>query len=60
MASKETATKYRGSELMKAASGVQRDVLNVVLSPDRLYSADEATALSNQFLNKEVASDGRR
>lgn len=58
MTEKEKATatepKYKGRELIRSADGSAKDILTVVLSPDREYSAEEAKRLADQFLKKEV------
>lgn len=60
MTKAKTSPTFRGSELMKAASGTARDVLTVVLKPDRLYTGEETEQLTNKFLNKEATNNGRR
>lgn len=58
MAEKEKAAavdpKYKGRELIRSADGSTKDILTVILSPDRGYSAEEAKKLADRFLQKEV------
>lgn len=64
-ANAETATSatepmFTGLQLTRTSTGINRDVLAVVLAPDKQYTESEAKKLINKFLKKEVVSDGRR
>lgn len=56
MAEKANApdTKYKGRELIRSTDGTAKDILTVVLSPAKEYSAEEARKLADRFLKKEV------
>lgn len=51
---------FTGLQLTRAATGINRDILAVVLEPDKQYTESDAKKLINKFMKKEVVSDGRR
>ncbi len=53
MAANKTAPRFRATELIRIASGVERDVLTIVLDPAKDYTKDEAKKLYNDFLTKK-------
>ena len=58
---KETAEpEFLGSQLTDAATGVNHDVMSVVLSPDAQYTEAKARNLIKKFLIKEVTHNGGR
>ncbi len=57
---KAAAPQYPGRELIRAAKGVNRDLLAVLLEPEKLYTEAQANALIEQALNREVHTDARR
>lgn len=46
--------RFKGRELIRNSDGTAKDVLSVVLQPDKEYSTTEANKLVDQFLKKEV------
>nr|WP_319487242.1 hypothetical protein [uncultured Caproiciproducens sp.] len=54
------APMFSGSQLIKFASGINRDVMIAVLSPAKQYTEAEAKDLIDKFLKKEVVSNGGR
>lgn len=54
------APTFSGSQLIRAAKGISRDVLTVVLVPDQQYTEAEAKSITEKFLKKEVSHDGGR
>ena len=52
--SAEPEKKYRGKELLRSASGIERDILSIILKPQKLYTPSEAEKLKQKYLNKEV------
>lgn len=57
---KTAAPQYPGRELIRAAKGVNRDLLSTLLEPEKLYTEAQVNALIEQALNKEVHADARR
>lgn len=57
---KKTAPTFLGSELIRTATGVERDVMSVVLDPVARYTEEEAKKLIDGFMKKEVDDHGRR
>lgn len=57
---KSAAPQYPGRELIRAAKGVNRDLLSTFLEPEKLYTEAQANTLIEQALNKEVHADARR
>lgn len=51
---KKPAPAFLGSELIRAAAGVERDVMGVVLMPNARYTEAEAKRLIETFMKKEV------
>lgn len=51
---------FKGSELILAAVGIQRDVMSAVLRPEDRYTEAQAEALVSKFLSKEVTKNGGR
>lgn len=58
--SEASSAQYTGLQLIKAAQGINRDVMAAVLSPAKLYTAEQAETIVKNFLKKEVVTDGRR
>lgn len=54
MARKKTEARHNKSAWLKAADGIERDILSVCLSPHQTYTEDEVKKLKQQYLNKEV------
>lgn len=50
---------FSGSQLIRAATGVSRDIMAAALSPDKQYTEAEAKSIIDKFLKKEVIKDGR-
>lgn len=57
---KTPAPQYPGRELIRAAKGVNRDLLAALLEPEKRYTEAQVNALVEQALNKEVVTDARR
>jgi len=51
---------FSGSQLIRAASGVSRDIMATVLVPDRQYTETDAKSAVDKFLKKEVSGNGGR
>jgi hypothetical protein len=59
-ATSATEPRFTGLQLTRTATGINRDILAVVLTPDKQYTESDAKKLINKFMKKEVVSDGRR
>lgn len=46
--------KYKGRELIRSTDGTAKDILRVVLSPNKEYSVEDVKRLIDKFLKKEV------
>lgn len=57
---KNAAPQYPGRELIRAAKGVNRDLLSTLLEPEKRYTEAQVNVLIEQALNKEVRTDARR
>lgn len=46
--------RHKGRELIRSADGTTKDILTVVLEPEKEYSTDDAKKLVDRFLGKRV------
>lgn len=46
--------KFKGKELIRSSSGTDKDILTVLLEPDKLYTEKEIQKLVKDFTKKEV------
>lgn len=51
---KTAAPVFKGSELIRAASGLDRDILSALLDPEGRYTEAEVKKKIETFLKKEV------
>ena len=54
MPNAKSANLYRGGEFIRAASGGTKDLMTVLLEPDRLYTEAEVAGILEAHLRKEV------
>lgn len=45
---------FKGSEFIRLASSGSKDILTVLLEPNKTYTEDEVKKLVDNYLNKEV------
>lgn len=45
---------FRGSEIIRVASGIDKDVLSIILKPDEMYTKEEYTKLLEAFMKREI------
>lgn len=55
-----SSEKYSGSQWIETAKGIRRDILTVILQPDKLYTDKEVAVLIKKFETKEASTNGRR
>ena len=48
------AATYKGSEFIRLAAGGSKDILAVLLEPDKPYNEAQVERLVNNYLRKEV------
>ncbi|EYE88269.1 hypothetical protein Q428_08700 [Fervidicella metallireducens AeB] len=46
--------KFKGKELIRASKGTDKDILTVLLEPDKLYTEKEVQKLVKDFTKMEV------
>ena len=46
--------KYKGKELLRSATGIEHDILSVILDPQKRYTLTEVKNHKQKYLNKEV------
>lgn len=51
---------FKGRELVRAAHGVQRDLLGTLLDAEKLYTEEEVSALVDTHTKREVKQYGGR
>lgn len=54
MATTDSAPTYKGSEFIRLATGSSRDILIVLLEPDKPYTEAQVEQLVSDYLEKEV------
>lgn len=54
MGTKSSAPSYKGGEFIRVATGGTRDILTVLLVPDKLYTEDAISKMVSEYLAKEV------
>lgn len=52
--------RFKGRELVRAAKGVNRDLLSVLLEPEGMYTQKEAEKILEKALSKGVNADAGR
>ena len=52
--------RFKGRELARAAKGVNRDLLSVLLEPEGMYTQKEAEKILEKALSKGVNADAGR
>lgn len=55
-----TLPTFKGSELIRAASGVTRDILSIVLTPEERYTESDANKKLEAYLQKGKKKAGEK